>query len=55
MCSSSKCKKCGKITYHGCGNHLKKVFRGCTKEQICLCKPTDKLKKYLTTLTNKNK
>lgn len=37
MCSRVNCRKCGKVTYSGCGNHLDQVFAGVPKDQRCNC------------------
>lgn len=47
MCSKSKCSKCQKVTYTGCGNHLSNVFSQCNQNQICTCKQTPQLKAYI--------
>jgi len=35
MCSQVQCRKCGKITWSGCGQHVSEVMRGVPKSQIC--------------------
>ncbi len=45
MCSQSKCDKCGKTSYQGCGNHLEKIFEKVKTEDLCLCK--NKIKEYI--------
>ena len=37
MCSRVNCRKCGKVTYSGCGQHLDQVFAGVSKSQRCEC------------------
>lgn len=37
MCSRVNCRKCGKVTYSGCGQHLDQVFAGVPKNQRCDC------------------
>jgi hypothetical protein len=37
MCSRVNCRKCGKVTYSGCGQHLDQVFAGVPKDQRCDC------------------
>ena len=37
MCSRVNCRKCGKVTYSGCGQHLDQVFTGVPKNQRCAC------------------
>lgn len=46
MCSKSKCSKCQKVTYIGCGKHLNSVFGQCSQDQICICKQTPQMKAY---------
>ncbi len=45
MCSSSKCSKCGKLSFTGCGNHLDKLFTGKQASELCKC--NDKIVKYI--------
>jgi hypothetical protein len=45
MCSSSKCNKCGKISFSGCGNHLDKIFSGKKASELCQC--NDIIVKYI--------
>ncbi len=35
MCSRITCRKCGKITWAGCGNHVDQVMRGVPKKDRC--------------------
>jgi hypothetical protein len=37
MCSPARCRKCGKATYKGCGQHVEQVLAGVPKEQRCTC------------------
>lgn len=37
MCSRVNCRKCGKVTYSGCGQHLDQVFAGVPKSNRCVC------------------
>jgi hypothetical protein len=37
MCSRVNCRKCGKVTYSGCGQHLDQVFAGVPQNQRCDC------------------
>jgi hypothetical protein len=39
MCRLTKCRKCGKITWAGCGMHLDGLFNGIEKKDICACGP----------------
>jgi hypothetical protein len=36
MCSRVTCRKCGKASWSGCGNHVEIVLRGVPKSQRCL-------------------
>ncbi|MDR0782264.1 MAG: hypothetical protein LBE83_00670 [Propionibacteriaceae bacterium] len=35
MCQAVKCRKCGKITWSGCGQHVDQVLRGVPKSERC--------------------
>jgi hypothetical protein len=35
MCRAVTCKKCGKQTWAGCGQHVDQVMRGVPKSQRC--------------------
>ncbi len=35
MCTAVKCRKCGKTTWSGCGQHVDQVMRGVPKAQRC--------------------
>jgi len=35
MCRRVTCKKCGKPTYAGCGQHIEQVLAGVPKAQRC--------------------
>ena len=35
MCRRVTCKKCGKPTYAGCGQHIEQVLAGVPKNQRC--------------------
>ena len=35
MCSKVTCRKCGKATWSGCGQHVNEVMRGIPKSQQC--------------------
>lgn len=37
MCSKATCRKCGKITWSGCGMHVKQVMKGVPVEKQCTC------------------
>ena len=39
MCSKTKCNKCHKISFIGCGRHLLNIFNGLSKNDLCLCNP----------------
>jgi hypothetical protein len=36
------CKRCGKATWAGCGQHVDQVMRGVPKSQRCACPPAEK-------------
>jgi hypothetical protein len=35
MCSKVTCRKCGKATWRGCGQHVKEVMKGIPQSQQC--------------------
>jgi hypothetical protein len=35
MCTKTKCRKCGKASWSGCGQHVSEVMRGIPKSQQC--------------------
>ncbi len=35
MCRAVKCRKCGKTTWAGCGQHIDQVMAGIPKPQRC--------------------
>ena len=35
MCSRVTCRKCGKFTWSGCGNHVQMVMAGIPKSDQC--------------------
>lgn len=35
MCRAVTCRKCGKTTWAGCGQHVDQVMRGVPKDQRC--------------------
>lgn len=35
MCSKTSCRKCGKPTWSGCGNHIEIALQGIPKGQRC--------------------
>ena len=37
MCSPVRCRRCGKTTWSGCGQHVKQVMAGIPKSQQCDC------------------
>ncbi|WP_169836041.1 hypothetical protein [Corynebacterium aquilae] len=40
MCRPVTCKKCGKTTWAGCGQHVDQVMRNVPKNQQCTCERT---------------
>lgn len=53
MCSRVNCRKCGKVTYSGCGQHLDQVFAGVSQNQRCDCASNSKSAKGKTSLISK--
>ena len=37
MCRAVTCRKCGKTTWAGCGNHVDQVMRNVPKSNRCTC------------------
>ena len=37
MCQRVTCRKCGKATYSGCGQHVDQVLAGVPASQRCTC------------------
>ncbi len=35
MCSRTTCRKCGKPTWSGCGNHVEQALKGVAKSDRC--------------------
>lgn len=35
MCQKVTCRKCGKATWSGCGQHVSQVMRGIPKSEQC--------------------
>ena len=38
MCFQSKCGKCSKTTWQGCGRHVESVYKQIPEGQHCMCK-----------------
>jgi hypothetical protein len=36
MCSQVRCRKCGKVSWRGCGQHVSQVMKGVPKSEQCL-------------------
>ena len=41
MCSRVKCRRCGKVTWSGCGQHVKQVMAGVPKAYQCSFPPAE--------------
>ncbi|KAJ4461583.1 hypothetical protein PAPYR_2182 [Paratrimastix pyriformis] len=41
MCQRAKCRKCGKVTWSGCGEHIEEVMRGVPESRKCTCAEHD--------------
>lgn len=39
MCQPAMCRKCGKTTWRGCGQHVDQVMAGVPASQQCSCEP----------------
>lgn len=42
MCHAVNCKRCGKTTWAGCGQHVDQVMRGIPKSGRCSCEHPDR-------------
>ena len=40
MCQAVTCRKCGKTTWAGCGNHVDQVMRNVPVSNRCACDQT---------------
>lgn len=40
MCRQVKCKKCGKATWAGCGQHIEQALAGVSAQNRCQCSTT---------------
>jgi hypothetical protein len=38
MCSPATCRRCGKVTYSGCGMHVDQVLHNVALENRCACR-----------------
>lgn len=47
MCSPARCRRCGKTTWSGCGQHVNQVMAGVPKSQRCSCSPEPKKPSFL--------
>lgn len=39
MCRAVACRRCGKTTWAGCGQHVDQVMAGVPRAQRCACPP----------------
>lgn len=39
MCSPATCRRCGKASYTGCGEHVEQVLGGVPAGERCSCQP----------------
>lgn len=39
MCRATKCRKCQKTTWAGCGQHVKQVMAHVPRSERCSCDP----------------
>jgi hypothetical protein len=37
MCSKVTCRKCGKATWEGCGEHIEEALAGIAEQDRCSC------------------
>ncbi|HTY71375.1 MAG TPA: hypothetical protein VMI11_03015 [Actinomycetes bacterium] len=43
MCRQVTCRRCGKASWAGCGQHVNQVLAGVPKSQRCQCPPPPSL------------
>jgi hypothetical protein len=43
MCRQVMCRRCGKPTWSGCGQHVNQVMAGVPKAKRCQCPPAPSL------------
>ncbi|MFN8015432.1 MAG: hypothetical protein U0R17_02335 [Acidimicrobiia bacterium] len=48
MCRAIKCKKCGKVTWSGCGQHVDQVMAGVSEDDKCKCDHSAAKKSWLS-------
>ncbi len=41
MCHQVQCKRCGKPTWAGCGQHIEQALANVPKDQRCTCPPAE--------------
>ncbi len=41
MCSRTTCRKCGKPSWSGCGQHIEIALKGVAKQDRCQCHAND--------------
>jgi hypothetical protein len=42
MCSPVQCRKCNKVTWSGCGEHIEYALQGVAEENRCKCEESTK-------------
>jgi len=42
MCSKVQCRKCGKASWSGCGEHIEYALQGIPEENRCKCEESTK-------------
>lgn len=40
MCYPVRCRRCGNITWAGCGQHAESVMKRVPTDQRCICSPS---------------
>jgi hypothetical protein len=41
MCSKVQCRKCGKATWSGCGEHIEYALQGVAQKDRCTCQVSE--------------
>ena len=41
MCQRVTCRRCGKVSWSGCGQHVQQVMAGVPQSEQCTCPPAE--------------
>ena len=42
MCQRVTCRRCGKVSWTGCGLHVEQVLAGVPQTDLCTCPPAQR-------------